>query len=201
MDGRDKRLSVAQFVHGRSIDTIFANNTVRQRAYALFIEGSCTITSTSHEHIVGKVVGRTGIYLVSVGLSPRDNMLQVSCTCPSDYIPCKHVGAFLYEIQASVKVEAPPPERWTPGAIIRSDTHHAERAGGVNRLTDGVGFFRSMLPSVPATPVPRSAATRFRPAFKLVPAQATEPGRKAFFEITPALVYLRRDGADGRIET
>ncbi|TVR05277.1 MAG: hypothetical protein EA403_03180 [Spirochaetaceae bacterium] len=144
------------------IDRAFENSALRDRAIALYREGRCVVKRATDDGIEGRVAGRTGVY--SVHLRRTRDGLGFSCTCPSDYYPCKHAGALLYTVRDLFGAS-------TSTTNYRSDSGASAR----NRGT-------------------------FRPAFLIEQDYHRSRGRRHRYRFLPILVYLRRDGADGRIE-
>ena len=144
------------------IDRAFENAALRDRAIALYREGRCVVERVTDDRIEGWVAGRTGDY--AVHLRGIGDGLGFSCTCPSDYYPCKHAGAFLYTVRDLLAVSAST-------TSFRTDSRTRARNEGT-----------------------------FRPAFLIEQDYHRSLGGMNRYRLLPVLVYLRRDGADGRIE-
>ncbi|MFP4212459.1 MAG: SWIM zinc finger domain-containing protein, partial [Alkalispirochaeta sp.] len=65
-----------------------------EKALRLHDRGACTIRSVDDGTLVADVDGETGSYTITLRNGDRD--IESYCTCPSPYVPCKHVGALLF---------------------------------------------------------------------------------------------------------
>ncbi len=225
-----------------NIDNLFENAALRQRALELFGEGRCTLISADETEILGEVAGRTGTYRVTLWM--QSDGAGFECNCPSDYEPCKHVGAFLYALQQDLgRTEAQRPReyrrahsgrkptaattpggrplptrpahpaaRHQPGSVLGVSVLRAPKKELFNRFEDPEFAVARFLRRVPAPDGGAGAHSRgavrkvglFRPAFRLDEVYRYGlygvPGEFAY-ALKPILVYVRKDGADGRIES
>lgn len=256
------------------LDNAFDNRALRDRARDLHREGRCVVERITDDRIAGRVAGRTGVYAVQ--LKSVRGGLAFSCTCPSDYYPCKHAGALLYTVRDLLSEGAALPLGDSDHAHAGRDTGNdngndngnrdartnrggnssfrtaaqstAARAGARAALRGGAPHYqpgtvlgvsvikppargRQNRFEAPDAPVARylhpapaqdptaagtgrgqagapastsgartSVAGKFRPAFLVERRYDYNQGGGACYHFSPVLVYMRRDGADGRIE-
>ncbi len=213
---------------GMDLDGLFENEPLRRRALMLYEEEACDVLQMSDEEVIARVTGRSDIYWTSV--YRREGGLLFDCDCPSDYYPCKHAGALLYNLRdhptgsrgllggsrvsgasrgpgagalgwpedaVSRRFGATASEQreFTPGellGVVETGSGGQEQLDFSDFFSDEAGFGETVGTV--------SETARFRPAFRLVRMPDPYRSMHRVLWIEPVLVYLRRDGADGRLE-
>ncbi|MDA3950924.1 MAG: DEAD/DEAH box helicase [Spirochaeta sp.] len=192
------------FARELRMNRLLAGPGQRDKAEQLHYRRACTISTVDENRIVAAVDGDTGSYTVTLDYADGD--LHSRCTCPSPYVPCKHVGAVLFGLMEDPFLIFP-----RGSALIQERdgaTAAVDRAGppghtetddsaedGERWLSRFAGAPKSMyqLPTVD----PRA---RYRPAFRLAAASFSGDLLRASLMVEPVLVYLRQDGEDGRLD-
>ncbi|MFP4491139.1 MAG: SWIM zinc finger domain-containing protein, partial [Spirochaetaceae bacterium] len=204
------------------IDSLFANEALKHRAIELFRRDVCDFVEVERDYVLAQVEGSGGIYWVE--LSTTGNGISYDCTCPSDYYPCKHIGALLYTMQQAPEgIAEESTEAGDDDAGIRSggrsegikaliDSEDRDiipgevleivsasgNTGGGNRFSPRGA--RLELPGRGETIGTVSRGAQFRPAFRFTRTPTEYRPSKKVLGVEPVLVYMRKDGADGRIE-
>ncbi|TVR62751.1 MAG: DEAD/DEAH box helicase [Spirochaetaceae bacterium] len=213
------------FLVALNVDNMFEYPQLRVRAFGLFRRDRCECEYADEHQIIGRVKGETGTYSVVLRAHPYG--FSHRCTCPSDYEPCKHTGAFLYALRDALgagagrtEVARPRPTgtvvRPAPGTIIGvSDVSTAEGPSANRFRAEASPVTRFLRPDPNGTDGTESSSSgdagggahgagrtgpSYRPVFRLEPERDYSAGGTGRYLLKPALVYLRRDGADGRID-
>jgi len=182
-----------------------------EKAERLHYRRSCTIRTADAKALVADVEGETGSYTIT--LRHRDGEIESDCSCPSPYVPCKHVGALLFGLSDDPMaiVAGGPAVAGAAGRLDRTDrthrNHGADRpagsAGAGGDPTPAGEQWLSRFVGVPSSMyrVPGvDSGARFRPAFRLVAGPYSGSTFRTALMVEPVLVYLRQDGTDGRLD-
>ena len=195
----------------RDMGRIFENEALKHRALSLYAEDACRIVSLDSRELTARVTGRGGVYWTS--LYREDGGIYFDCDCPSDYYPCKHAGALLYTLRemcsaadgsgspqaAAVGGGVRREEGFSPGEVLEVRNAGGESTtGGQRGGRDHDFFFAQEGFGERAGTV--SETGRYRPAFRIVHLSESLRPSKGVLGIEPVLVYLRRDGTDGRLD-
>src|SRR6056297_1098102 len=171
------------------LDQLFDNPALKQRALDLHRRNTCIFHAIELELFSAEVVGVHGVYWVE--LHRRGTQLRGECSCPSYYKPCKHIGALLYTIQAP-----PAVKDFRPGEVLDVTPVDAPLQEAFSSSAQDPFFPEFRLPRSPGK---CSETACFRLAFRLSSAQNFQQSMEKQLLIEPVLVYLRKNGADGRI--
>lgn len=57
------------------------------------------LNEESHNKWVARYAGNYGTYTIKIRLGENNQLENYSCSCPSDYSPCKHIGTILSKIE------------------------------------------------------------------------------------------------------
>src|SRR6056297_1830147 len=171
------------------LDQLFDNPALKQRALDLHRRNTCIFHAIEPELFSAEVVGVHAVYWVE--LHRKGTQLRGECSCPSYYKPCKHIGALLYTIQA-----LPAVKDFRPGEVLDVTPVDAPLQEAFSSSAQDPFFPEFMLPRSPGK---CSETACFRLAFRLSSAQNFQQSMVKQLLIEPVLVYLRKNGADGRI--
>ncbi|MFO7730607.1 MAG: SWIM zinc finger family protein, partial [Spirochaetia bacterium] len=171
------------------LDRLFDNPALKQRARGLYHRNSCIFHTISPELFSAEVIGIHAVYWVE--LHRRGTQVRGECSCPSYYKPCKHIGALLYTIQSP-----PVIDDYRPGEILEVTPVDAPQQEEYGSSVEDPYFSELMLPRTLGN---CSETACFRLAFRLIGDQNFQQTTETQLFIEPVLVYLRKNGADGRI--